>query len=46
MNDDERGFVSNEEYREKLKKIIDEIDENYKLRWIYLFISEKMRNDK
>ena len=46
MNDDKRVFVSNEEYRDKLKKIVDEIDENYKLRWIYLFISEKIRNDK
>lgn len=46
MNDDKGVFVSNEEYRDKLKKIVDEIDENYKLRWIYLFISEKIRNDK
>lgn len=46
MNDDKRVFVSNEEYREKIKMIIDGIDENYKLRWVYLFISEKMQNDK
>lgn len=46
MNDDKRVFVSNEEYRDKLKKIVDEIDENYKLRWIYLFLSEKIRDDK
>lgn len=36
--------MTNEEYREELKKIFAGINENYKLRWFYLFVSEKIRS--
>lgn len=36
--------MTNEEYREELGRIFGEIHENYKLRWFYLFVSEKVRS--
>lgn len=47
---DERGNnvpeMTNEEYREELAKIFEEIHENYKLRWFYMFVIEKTRSKK
>lgn len=47
---DERGNnvpeMTNEEYREALAKIFEEIRENYKLRWFYMFVIEKTRSKK
>lgn len=40
-----RGMeMTNEEYREELKKIFSDIHENYKLRWFYRFIIEKLKS--
>lgn len=36
--------MSNEEYRKELRKIFDGINENYKLRWFYSFVREKLRS--
>lgn len=36
--------MTNEEYREELNKIFSDIHENYKLRWFYVFITEKLRS--
>ena len=42
----ESVYMTNEEYREELKKIFDNIDENYKLRWFYKFVTEKLKGSK
>ncbi len=34
--------MTNEEYREELGKIFSNINDNYKLRWFYRFIIEKL----
>ena len=34
--------MTNEEYRVELAKIFADIHENYKLRWFYRFIMEKL----
>ena len=34
-------YMTNEQYREELKKMFDNLDENYKLRWLYIFVKEK-----
>lgn len=39
-------MMTNEEYREELAKIFKNIDENYKLRWFYLFVKEKTRSSE
>lgn len=36
--------MTNEEYREELKNIFSDIHENYKLRWFYRFIIEKLKS--
>lgn len=36
--------MTNDEYREELQKIFASVNENYKLRWFYLFVIEKMRS--
>lgn len=36
--------MTNEEYRSELNKIFSSIHENYKLRWFYRFITEKLRS--
>lgn len=36
--------MTNEEYREELRKLFDDVNENYKLRWFYLFVNEKLRS--
>lgn len=33
--------MTNDEYREELQKIFASVNENYKLRWFYLFVIEK-----
>ena len=35
-------YMTNEQYREELKKMFDNLDENYKLRWFYIFVKEKL----
>lgn len=39
----EYEVMTNEEYRKELRNIFDGIQENYKLRWFYIFISEKIK---
>lgn len=41
---EENTYMSNQEYREELRKIFDGINENYKLRWFYSFVREKLRS--
>ena len=41
---DYNAKMTNEEYREELKKIFSDIHENYKLRWFYRFIIEKLKS--
>lgn len=41
---DEEGIKTNEEYREELRKMFEGVDENYKLKWFYQFIGEKLRS--
>lgn len=36
--------MTNEEYREELRKIFSDIHENYKLKWFYRFITEKLKS--
>lgn len=44
--EDYRNVVmSNEQYRLELNKIFAEMQENYKLRWFYLFITEKIESE-
>lgn len=40
----ECNYMTNEEYREELIKIFANIHENYKLRWFYRFVLEKLRS--
>ena len=42
--DTDYAEMTNEEYREELTKIFESIHENYKLRWFYRFITEKLRS--
>lgn len=44
--EDEVLEMTNEEYREELNKIFSDIHENYKLRWFYVFITEKLRSSR
>ena len=37
-------YMTNRQYREELKKMFDNLDENYKLRWFYIFVKEKLRS--
>lgn len=39
-------IMTNEEYREKLREIFDNINENYKLKWFYNFVVAKMESSK
>lgn len=36
--------MTNEEYRIELNRIFAEIQENYKLRWFYMFVVEKTKS--
>ena len=38
--------MTNEEYREKLNEIFSNINENYKLRWLYNFVVVKIESSK
>lgn len=40
---DGKCMMSNEEYREELRKMFESVDENYKLKWFYEFVKEKTR---
>lgn len=44
---DERGKLvpemTNEEYREELRKLFDKIENNQLLRYFYIFVSEKIK---
>lgn len=42
----ELDYMTNEEYREELKKIFASIQENYKLKWFYRFIMAKLKGSK
>ena len=44
--EDEFREMTNEEYREELRKIFDNIHENYKLRWFYRFTVQTLRDDE
>ena len=35
--------MTNEEYREELKKMFDGVDDNRMLRYFYIFVSEKLK---
>ena len=35
--------MTNEEYREELKKMFDEVEDNRILRYFYIFVSEKIK---
>lgn len=39
--DENKNIMTNEEYREEIGKILEKIDDNYKLKWFYSFIKEK-----
>ena len=45
MNEREDNVLemTNEEYREELRKIFDGIDDNRILRYFYIFVSEKLK---
>ena len=37
------GEMTNEEYREELKKMFDGVEDNRLLRYFYIFVSEKLK---
>ena len=39
------SFMTNDEYREELNKIFENINENYKLKWFYKFIIKKLEGN-
>ena len=41
--EDEVFEMTNEEYREELEKIFNNIDDNRILRYFYIFVSEKLK---
>lgn len=43
VKDNEYKAMTNEEYRKEIKMIFENMNENYKLRWFYIFISEKIK---
>ena len=45
MDKDAEYYVemTNEEYREELRKLFDEVDDNRLLRYFYIFVSEKLK---
>lgn len=40
---EEFNEMTNEEYREELRKIFDRIEDNRLLRYFYIFVSEKLK---
>ena len=45
-NKDYTEHMTNEQYREELNKMFADLDENYKLRWFYIFVKEKLRSSQ
>lgn len=41
-NNDYDMIMTNEEYRERIRSEFENIHENYKLKWFYKFIMEKL----
>lgn len=41
--EDEVLEITNEEYRDALRKIFENIDDNRILRYFYIFVSEKLK---
>ena len=39
-------YMTNEQYREELNKMFEDLDENYKRRWFYIFVKEKLRSSQ
>ena len=37
------GEMTNEEYREELKKMFDGVEDNRLLRYFFIFVSEKLK---
>ena len=37
-------YMTNRQYREELNKMLEGIDDNYELRWLYIFIRERTRS--
>lgn len=40
---DYKKEMTNEEYREELRKLFDGVDDNRLLRYFYIFVSEKLK---
>lgn len=44
QNEEKMHSMTNEEYRTELRRLFDNINENYKLKWFYGFVVEKIRS--
>lgn len=42
----EYPLMTNEEYRNGLQELFANVQENYKLRWFFIFTSERLRLDR
>ena len=45
-NRDNVGYMTNKQYREELNKMFASIDDNLELRWLYIFVKERLRSSK
>ena len=45
-NRDNVGYMTNKQYREELNKMFANIDDNLELRWLYIFVKERLRSSK
>lgn len=45
-NKDNVGYMTNKQYREELNKMFANIDDNLELRWLYIFVKERLRSSK
>ena len=43
-NKDYTEHMTNEQYREELNKMFANIDDNLELRWLYIFVKERLRS--
>ena len=43
---DNVGYMTNKQYREELNKMFANIDDNLELRWLYIFVKERLRSSK
>ena len=43
-DDSENLFMTNQQYRDEINKIFENVNENYKLRWFYKFIVKKLED--